>query len=505
MAAAADVASSSIPGPAALVVRTVEPAAPAAPAAAPGAPAAALRAAIPVAASSAATPAAPVLALPAEELPAAAPGPAKPTHVGQLARSKPVDVLCMAAADASCNFKPRALQRRPVGAHDVLIDLRYCGICHTDLHCAAGQAPVLGDVIGMAAPGETALVPGHELAGVCVAVGERVTLVKVGDHVGVGNVAGSCLECAACKSGHEEICSKSSNTYGARDKSGINETYPLGSFTLGGYSSATVVHERFCIIAPKSYPLECVGPVMCAGVTVFNPLVAYGAGQGTRVGVVALGGLGQMAVKMAKAMGCIVTVVTSTPSKAVFARECGAEYVIVSSSAAEMEAARKVRSLDLIIDTSCVDHDVFVLMKLLARGGKYVQIGVTASWVATFMLGAMVGGKGSSLRSSMIGGISMTQEAINFCAKHNIRPTIELINVEGINKAFELLSNNSHGGVRFVIDLKNGGLKSFEEASERCYGVPAPKLREVPEAELVEANRAFSLMCRYICSCWCFW
>ena len=247
----------------------------------------------------------------------------------------PVEALCMGCKDEACDFKPMPMLRRPVGDEDVLMEMFYCGICHTDLHTAAGHLGGLGMK-------KYPCVPGHELAGVCTAVGKNVTRVKVGDHVGVGCMVDSCLNCSACKRGEEQKCSKQVGTYGANNKNGRAATGPVGgatltpAHTLGGYTTQMVVHERFAIIIPKEYGLEYAGPVMCAGVTLFDPLRRYKATAGSRVAVVGLGGLGQMGVKIAEAMGCTVTVVSRSPSKEKFAKQCGATAFICSTDAAQV-------------------------------------------------------------------------------------------------------------------------------------------------------------------------
>lgn len=208
----------------------------------------------------------------------------------------PIDVLCMACDDASCDFKPRRLQRRPVGPNDILIDVHFCGVCHSDLHFAAGHTAKI-----FTAP-QYPCVPGHEMAGVVAYVGEAVTRFRVGDHAGVGCMVDSCGECDKCLQGEEQACKSQVQTYGMLDKSGRAATVPTGRQTMGGYTNRMVVHERFAICIPTSYPLEKAGPVLCAGITSYEPLKKHGATTGTRVGIVGLGGLGVMGIKLAKAL-----------------------------------------------------------------------------------------------------------------------------------------------------------------------------------------------------------
>lgn len=297
----------------------------------------------------------------------------------------PIDVLCMATADPSCDFKPARFQRRALGENDVLIEMKFCGICHTDLHTAAGHLGALGM---KAYP----CVPGHELAGVAVKVGPKVTKVKVGDQVGVGCMVDSCLKCDACKKGEEQKCTKQVGTYCGKNQNG-RAAYPAKGpqHTLGGYTNLHVVHEHFAVIVPPSYPLECAGPVMCAGVTLFDPLRRYGATKGTHVGIVGVGGLGQMGIKIAKAMGCEVTAITRSPAKGSFATEkCGADRVIVSTDAAQMKAA--VGTMDLVLNTIPVEHDFYAYKPLLTRTGKLVMLGLNSGLAAGLVVDGLSGG-----------------------------------------------------------------------------------------------------------------
>ena len=381
--------------------------------------------------------------------------------------SSSTDVLCMATADASCSFKPVVLPRRVPTASDVSIDLLYCGVCHTDLHAASGDAAAL---LGSHYP----CVPGHELCGVVTAVGSAVTKFAVGDNVGVGCMVDSCLSCAACRRGEEQFCMKQVPTYGGKDRSG-RAASPLG-WTLGGYSKRTVVHERFVIRIPAGYPLAAAGPIFCAGVTLFDPLRRHGAQAGSRVGIVGLGGLGQMGARLASAMGCIVTVITRAPaSKRALAEACGAAAVLDSSDAAALRAA--AGTLDLVLDTVPVAHDWAPFKALLAPGGrrKLVLLGLHADLAAGIAADIVLCGA-SRVTGSGIGGIEATQAAIDFCAAKNIVLSTKLIPVEGINGAFEALARGNDSGERFVIDLRT--LDSGAE--ERCRGVAPPSLGPPP-------------------------
>jgi uncharacterized zinc-type alcohol dehydrogenase-like protein len=380
-------------------------------------------------------------------------------------------VLCMATADGRCDFKPGRFWRRPLGDHDILIDMKYCGICHTDLHFAAGHLAALG---GTKYP----CVPGHELAGVAAAVGSRVTRVAVGDAVGVGCMVDSCGTCGACRRGEEQKCIKQVATYNGKDRSGRAATHPAGGHTLGGYTSRFVVHERFAIRVPSGYPLQFAGPVMCAGITLFDPMHRYGVRAGSRVAIVGIGGLGQMGVKIGKAMGARVTAITRSAAKAAYARErCGADATLVSTDEAAMAAA--AGSFDIILNTIPVEHDWTVYTPLLAprpRRGMQVMLGLTTGFIAGMAVDTVVCGA-SSLKGSGIGGIEATQAVMDLCATHKIYPDVRVIPVEAINSAFEALESANESGERFVIDLA-GSLN--EAAFDRCSAVAPPKFGPPP-------------------------
>ena len=342
--------------------------------------------------------------------------------------------------------------------------MTHCGLCHTDLHTAHG------DLAGIA-PLTYPCVPGHELAGICIAVGSEVTRVKVGDHVGVGCIVDSCLDCDACKRDEEQKCKKMVGTYNASDKGSGRALNAPGqkytNYTLGGYTNKFVVDERFAIIIPKEYPLECAGPIMCAGTTLFDPLRRYGAKEGTRVGIVGLGGLGSIGVKIAKAMGCVVTAITSSKGKIEFAKKLGADRVLVSSNNEDMKAAEG--SLDLVLNTISVEHDYHEYTKLLDKSkGLHVILGLNS------VLGVLLTfGAGPRLNQSVIGGIESSQSVIDLCAKHKILPEISIVGVDGINAVYEDLSKGNATGLRYVIDLKT---LNQDGIVEKCAKVPAPVL-----------------------------
>ena len=391
---------------------------------------------------------------------------------GQPVTGQPVDVLCMACADGGCDFKPVQLQRRPLGDRDVLMDMVYCGVCHSDLHFAAGHMNGLQRTT-------YPCVPGHELVGVVAAIGAGVTKVALGQHVGVGCMVDSCMKasCKACQSGEEQKCMKQVATYLGKDNgSGRAATYPAGGHTIGGYSSRMVVDENFAVRIPEGYPLECAGPVMCAGVTMYDPLVkVLGGGRlsgdttalaGKRVGVVGLGGLGAMGMKIAKALGCEVSAISRTRSKEAFARECGASSFVVSGDAAAMTTAR--RSLDLILNTVPTYHDYCAYNGLLAKGGKQVLLGLHKGLGGAMVVNALTGGR-SKVMMSGIGGVAATQAVVDLCAAHDIRPNVEVVGVEKINEVYAKLDGANPDAVRYVLDLA-GTLN--DEAAAKCTAPP---------------------------------
>ena len=391
-----------------------------------------------------------------------------------------IDMICMASTSTNCLFQPTRLTRRALGANDVRIEMRFCGVCHTDLHNAAGHlqtnmAPMFP------------MVPGHELAGICTAVGASVTRVKVGDHVGIGCMVDSCLNCAACKRGEEQMCTKQTATYNGLDNGSHRAAPGPGAVkhTLGGYSSQMVVHERFAIIIPPEYPLEYAGPVMCAGVTLFDPLRRYNAKEGTRVGIVGIGGLGQMGVKLAKALGCVVTAITRSETKGQFARKIGAEKVLLSSSSADMSAA--AGSLDLILNTIPIEHDFNAYNSLLAGGGSQIMLGLNSGLVAGFIVNALCCGN-SKVKGSGIGGIESTQQCIDLCAKHNIRPEIKLCPVWELSQIYENLDSSNESGERYVLDLSTLNDAAFE----KCKEMKAPSFGPQPQP---------MTKCSILCAC----
>ena len=388
-----------------------------------------------------------------------------PDAVAVTVDPSPIDSLCLTCESASCDFSVRPLQRRPLGDEDVLVDMRYCGVCHSDLHTAAGHME------GVTGPVQYPMVPGHELAGVVAAIGSKVTRFAVGDRVGVGCMVDACLECARCLEGEEQKCKRGNvGTYGGKDKHGRAAQVPAGGQTLGGYTKTFVVHERFGVRIPPEFPLEAAGPVMCAGVTMYDPMRVAKVGPGSKVGIVGLGGLGQMGVKIAKALGCEVTVVSSVATKRGFAETCGADYFVHSEDAESMRAAGG--RLDLLLNTVPVYHDYVRYRPLLRRrGGKQVILGLHTGLGGAMLVGNVFGSR-SSLAASGIGGVTATQEVMDLCAKHDIMPDLEIVAATDMHRVYQALDDGNDSGRRYVLDAA-----TIEKAAVRNFG-PPPKLAE---------------------------
>jgi uncharacterized zinc-type alcohol dehydrogenase-like protein len=322
-------------------------------------------------------------------------------------------------------------RRRPT-AHDVEIEILYCGVCHSDLHT------VRNEWHGTIYP----CVPGHEIVGKIVSVGNHVSKFKAGDFAAVGCLVDSCRECDYCKEGLEQYCEEgNTGTYNSPDKH-------LGTQTYGGYSESIVVDENFVLRVPGNLDLAATAPLLCAGITTYSPLKHWKVGPGKKVGVVGLGGLGHMAVKLAKAMGAEVTVFTTSPSKVEDAKRLGADKVVLSKD--EQQMKKYISKLHFILDAVSAQHDINAYLSLLRVDGSLALVGAPEYPlpVAAFSLIPYR----RSFAGSMIGGIAETQEMLDFCGKHNIVSDIEMINIQQINEAYERLLK---GDVkyRFVIDM----------------------------------------------------
>ncbi|OZI49054.1 NAD(P)-dependent alcohol dehydrogenase [Bordetella genomosp. 5] len=324
------------------------------------------------------------------------------------------------------------IERRPVGPHDVQIDIAYCGVCHSDLH------QVRAEWAGTLFP----CVPGHEIVGRVAAVGAHVTGFAQGDLVGVGCIVDSCKHCDDCGVGLENYCDGMIGTYNF-------PTPDAPGWTLGGYSQQIVVHERYALrIRHPESQLAAVAPLLCAGITTYSPLRHWNAGPGKKVGIVGIGGLGHMGIKLAHAMGAHVVAFTTSESKRADALALGADEVVVSRNVEEMEA--HARSFDLIVNTVAAPHDLDAFLVLLKRDATLTLVGAPATPHPSPEVFNLIM-KRRSLAGSMIGGIAETQEMLDFCAEHGIVADIELIRADEINEAYErMLAGDVK--YRFVID-----------------------------------------------------
>jgi alcohol dehydrogenase (NADP+) len=340
-----------------------------------------------------------------------------------------------AATSATEPLKPFEFERRDPRATDVLIDIKFCGVCHSDLHQARGE---WGNSI-------FPMVPGHEIVGVVTSVGKDVKKFKVGDKVGVGCMVDSCRNCQYCKRGEEQYCegNKPVLTYNDVEKDGVTPTY-------GGYSTQVVVDEAFVVRVPDGLALDKAAPLLCAGITTYSPLRRWQCGPGKNVAVVGLGGLGHMAVKIARAMGAHVTVLSQSEKKRPDAERLGAhDYYATGDASTFKKAAKK---FDLIIDTVSAQHDINSYLGLLKVDGSIVLVGAPPEALPVGAFNLILGRR--SLSGSAIGGLRETQEMLDFCAKHDLGADIEVIPIEKINEAYERLEK---GDVRyrFVIDCES--------------------------------------------------
>ena len=334
-----------------------------------------------------------------------------------------------AAADKPLG--PMTIQRREPGARDVLLDVLFCGVCHSDLHQARGEWG--GELFPM--------VPGHEIVGRVVRVGRDVTGFKPGDLAGVGCMVDACQACGPCADHFEQYCEQGAAlTYNGTEMDRATPTY-------GGYSKQIVVDERFTLRIPAGLDPAGAAPLLCAGVTTWSPLRHYNVKPGDRVGVVGLGGLGHMAVKLAKSLGATVAVLSTSASKEADARRLGAsEFVLTKGGKAE--GLR--RPLDLVIDTVSAPHDYNLLLRLLRPRGAMVLVGAPTAPSPVHAFSLIVGGK--QLAGSMIGGIAETQQMLDHCGQHGIGADVEVIPVQQVNEAYERMLR-SDVRYRFVIDL----------------------------------------------------
>lgn len=342
----------------------------------------------------------------------------------------PIKAYGATAADQP--LTPLTIERRPLQAKDINIEILYCGVCHSDIHNAED------DWGGAQYP----LVPGHEIIGRVIEVGAEVSRFKVGDSVGVGCLVDSCKHCSPCHQGHEQYCDNGATfTYDSPD-------VHLGGTTLGGYSQRIVVTEDFVLHIPQGLDLAKAAPLLCAGITVWSPLRHWNIKAGDKVGVIGLGGLGHMAIKIAHALGAKVTMITRSENKGADAKLLGADAVLLTSDRDAMRAERD--SFDFLLNTIPVGHNVDPYLNLLKMDATMVLVGALEP--LTKVNGAQLIRKRKNLAGSLIGGLKETQEMLDFCAKHNIHPEVEMVTIQDINHAWQRVKD-AQVKYRFVIDM----------------------------------------------------
>jgi uncharacterized zinc-type alcohol dehydrogenase-like protein len=343
-------------------------------------------------------------------------------------------VKAYAATSATSPLGPTTIPRRNANETDVQIEILFCGICHSDLHSVRNEWSEFSET-------QYPIVPGHEIIGRVTKIGSGVKKFKEGDVVGVGCLVDSDGTCSECNAGLEQFCPERILTYNSPDRH-------LGGVTLGGYAETIVIDERFVLRIPPNLDLAHAAPLLCAGITTFSPLRHWNVTKGQKVGVVGLGGLGHMCVKLAHAFGAHVVVFSTSPDKKEDAMRLGADEVVISKAANEM--AKHVGTFNFILDTVSAKHDINAYLGLLARDGNITLVGAPpeAMSVAAF---ALIGGR-HSLSGSAIGGIAETQEMLDFCGAHNITADVEVIQIQKVNEAYERMLR---GDVkyRFTIDM----------------------------------------------------
>ena len=341
-------------------------------------------------------------------------------------------VKSYAALGAATPVLPHTIQRRDCKPHDVQMEILYCGVCHSDLHTARNE---WGGTI-------YPCVPGHEIVGRVTAVGNNVKKFKAGDIAGIGCLVDSCRECDNCKQGLEQYCANGMvGTYNGKEKDGSGHTF-------GGYSKSILAHEDFILRISDKLPLEAVAPLLCAGITTYSPLRHWKVGKGTRVGVLGLGGLGHMGVKLAVSMGAEVTMLSHTAAKAADAKRLGVKKFILTT---DKEQTKTVTGyFDFILDTVSAEHDYNFYLNMLRTNGTMVCVGAPPVPATVPAFNLIFGRK--SFAGSLIGGLPETQEMLDYCAQHNIVSDVEVIAIKDINTAYERMLN---GDVRyrFVIDM----------------------------------------------------
>jgi uncharacterized zinc-type alcohol dehydrogenase-like protein len=341
----------------------------------------------------------------------------------------------LSAPSAGASFDTTTIPRRELGEHDVLIDIKFCGICHSDIHQVKDEWG--GSIFPM--------VPGHEIAGVVAEVGSGVQKLASGERVGVGCLVDSCGECEYCEAGEEQFCTKGAvPTYNGREYD--------GEPTFGGYSQQVVVDERFVVTIPDGLELQLAAPLLCAGITTYSPLKRWNAGEGKKVAIVGMGGLGHVAVKIAAAMGAEVTVLSQSLSKQEDGLRFGAKHYYATS---ERETFKQLKSsFDLILNTVSANLPLDRYLSLLRVDGTLVSVGAP-SQPDTFGAFSLISGR-RSMAGSPIGGLPETQEMLDFCAEHGVEPEIELISAGEVGDAYERVERSAVR-YRFVIDVATIG------------------------------------------------
>lgn len=338
------------------------------------------------------------------------------------------------AASPSSPLASSTITRREPTEHDVQIEILFCGICHSDLHQVRDEWKAI-------MPTVYPCVPGHEIVGRVTRVGSAVTKFKPGDLAAVGCLVDSDGTCPQCQDGFEQFCPEATYTYNSPDKQRSGVTY-------GGYSDSIVVNDRFALRVPTNLDLAGTAPLLCAGITTYSPLRHWGATKGKKVGVVGLGGLGHMAVKISHALGAHTVVFTTSPSKKEDGLRLGADEVVLSRDANEM--AKHAFSFDFILDAVAAEHDIDAYFQLLRRDGNLTMVGVPPRPMPVNVFNLIVGRR--SFSGSLIGGLAETQEMLDFCGQHNITADVEVIPIQKVNEAYERMLK-SDVKYRFSIDM----------------------------------------------------
>lgn len=345
-------------------------------------------------------------------------------------------VQAYAAQSATSGMTPLSINRREAGPRDVEIEISYCGICHSDLHLVRNE---WSEFMATRYP----IVPGHEIVGRVKKIGSEVTKFKPGDLAAIGCMVDSDQTCPHCKAGLEQFCANMVLTYNSPDKH-------LGGATYGGYSQGIVVDEHFVLRVPPNLKLAATAPLLCAGITTYSPMHHWKVGKGKKVGIIGLGGLGHMGVKFAHALGAHVVVFSTSPNKKEDALRLGADEVVISRNANEMD--KQTNSFDFILDTVSADHDIEAYLKLLGVNGNLTLVGAPTEPFRVSAFNLIIGRR--SFSGSAIGGIAETQEMLDFCGAHNITADVEVIPIQKVNEAYERLLK-SDVKYRFSIDMES--------------------------------------------------